>query len=106
MSYYKNHIFFCTNQRDDGSQYCGKHNAQEMRDYMKKRSKELGLVRSSEVRVNSAGCLNRCGLGPVVVIYPDETWYTFVNKDDIDEIIEEHLVKGNKVERLLLESQV
>jgi len=73
---------------------------------MKKRSKELGLVGSGEVRVNSAGCLNRCELGPVVVIYPDETWYTFVDKDDIDEIIEEHLVKGNKVERLLVESQV
>ncbi len=77
-----------------------------MRDYMKKRSKELGLVRSGEVRVNIAGCLNRCDLGPVVVIYPDETWYTFVDQADIDEIIEEHLVKGNKVERLLIDSQV
>ena len=76
-----------------------------MRDYMKKRSKELGLVSRGEVRVNSAGCLNRCELGPVIVVYPDETWYTFVDKDDIDEIIEEHLLKGNKVERLLLDNE-
>jgi len=73
---------------------------------MKKRSKELGLVRSGEVRVNTAGCLNRCEFGPVIVIYPDETWYTFVDKDDIDEIIEEHLVKGNKVEHLMIDKQI
>jgi (2Fe-2S) ferredoxin len=106
MSYYKNHVFFCINQREDGSQCCGQHKVQEMRDYMKKRSKELGLVHSGEVRVNTAGCLNRCDSGPVIVIYPDETWYTFVDQTDIDEIIEEHLVKGNKVERLLIDSQV
>ena len=106
MPYYKNHIFFCTNNREDKSQCCAQYNAQEMRDYMKKRSKELGLVRSGEVRVNTAGCLNRCEFGPVIVIYPDETWYTFIDKDDIDEIIEEHLVKGNKVERLLIDNQI
>ncbi len=106
MSYYKNHVFFCVNEREDGSQCCAQHHTQEMRDYMKKRSKELGLVRSGEVRVNTAGCLNRCEFGPVVVIYPDETWYTFIDKDDIDEIIEEHLVKGNKVERLMIDKQI
>ena len=105
MSYYINHVFFCTNNREDGSQCCAQYNAQEMRDYMKKRSKELGLVSSGEVRVNSAGCLNRCELGPVIVVYPDETWYTFVDKHDIDEIIEEHLLKGNNVERLLLDNE-
>lgn len=104
MSHYKNHVFFCTNQREDGSQCCAQYNAQEMRDYMKKRSKELGLVSKGEVRVNTAGCLNRCELGPVIVVYPDETWYTFVDKDDIDEIIEEHLLKGNKVKRLMLDN--
>ena len=105
MSYYKNHVFFCTNCREDGSQCCAQHNAQEMRNYMKKRSKELGLVRSGEVRVNSAGCLNRCELGPVIVIYPEETWYTFVDKADIDEIIGEHLINGKIVERLLVDKQ-
>lgn len=106
MSYYKHHVFVCTNHREDGSQSCAQYKAQKMRDYMKKRSKELGLVRSGEVRINSAGCLNRCELGPVIVVYPDETWYTFVDQDDIDEIIEEHLIKGNKVERLLIDSTI
>jgi len=106
MSYYKNHIFFCTNLREDNSQCCGTNNALELRNYMKKRSKELGLVRSGEARVNTAGCLNRCELGPVIVIYPNETWYTYVDKDDIDEIIEEHLIKGNIVKRLLIDSQI
>ncbi len=104
MGHYKNHVFFCTNHRKDGSQCCAQYNAQEMRDYMKKRSKELGLVSKGEVRVNTAGCLNRCELGPVIVVYPDETWYTFVDKDDIDEIIEQHLLKGKIVKRLLLDS--
>lgn len=104
MAYYKNHVFVCTNNREDGRQSCGQYKAQEMRDYMKKRSKELGLSNCGDVRINSAGCLDRCKLGPILVVYPDETWYTFVDKDDIDEIIDEHLVKGNIVERLLVDS--
>ena len=70
---------------------------------MNKRSKELGLLGKGEVRVNSAGCLNRCEEGPVMVVYPQGTWYTFMDKDDIDEIIDEHLINGNEVERLKLE---
>ena len=105
MSYYKNHVFVCTNLRADGTQCCAQYEAQKMRDYMKKRSKELGLVGCGDVRINSAGCLNRCELGPVLVVYPNETWYTFFDKDDIDEIIDEHLVNGNIVERLLIDSE-
>lgn len=103
MSYYKHHVFVCTNLRADGTQSCQQYDAQAMRDHMKKRSKELGLVSSGEVRINSAGCLNRCEEGPVMVIYPQETWYNFVDQEDIDEIIDEHLVKGNIVERLKLD---
>ena len=105
MPYYKHHVFVCTNNREDGKAACEQHKAQEMRDYMKQRSKELGLVGCGDVRINSAGCLNRCKLGPVLVIYPEETWYTFVDKEDVDEIIDEHLVKGNIVERLLVDSE-
>ena len=47
-----------------------------------------------------AGCLDRCDEGPVLVVYPDETWYTYVDTEDIDEIISEHLVNGRVVERL------
>jgi (2Fe-2S) ferredoxin len=102
MSFYKHHVFFCTNQRDDGRQSCNDCNAQSLRDYAKKQCKEKGISGPGRVRINSAGCLDRCGEGPVLVIYPEETWYQYVDREDIDEIIEEHLIKGNIVERLLL----
>ena len=101
MSYFKHHIFFCTNQRDDDGTCCQQHGAQSLRDYAKQRTKELGIAgKEGCVRVNSAGCLNRCEEGPVAVVYPEGVWYTYVDKDDIDEIIEQHLLKGCVVERL------
>jgi len=99
-SYYRYHVFFCTNQRDDGTACCANHNAQAMRDYAKARVKELGLSGRGKVRVNNAGCLDRCEEGPIVVVYPEGTWYTYVDREDIDEIIEEHLVHGRTVDRL------
>jgi (2Fe-2S) ferredoxin len=104
MSYYQHHVFICTNLREDGSESCQQCNAQEMRSHMKKRSKQLGLVRSGQARINTAGCLNRCEHGPVMVIYPEGIWYNFVDEEDIDEILEEHLLKGNIVERLNIDS--
>ncbi|HMB58329.1 MAG TPA: hypothetical protein VKN35_00325 [Xanthomonadales bacterium] len=71
-----------------------------MRDYAKKRSKELGIAGAGNVRVNSAGCLDRCEEGPVCVVYPEGVWYTYVDEFDVDEIIESHLLKGKPVERL------
>jgi len=71
-----------------------------MRDYAKKRSKELGIAGAGNVRVNSAGCLDRCEEGPVCVVYPEGVWYTYVDEFDVDEIIESHLLGGKPVERL------
>jgi (2Fe-2S) ferredoxin len=68
--------------------------------YMKDKVKALGMAGEGQVRVNKAGCLGRCDAGPVMVIYPEETWYTFVDQEDIDEIVEQHLVQGHIVERL------
>jgi len=102
MSYYRYHVFFCTNARADGSQCCSQCGAQEMRDYLKKRTKELGLSGKGGVRINSAGCLDRCSEGPVAVVYPEGTWYTYVDSEDLDEILSEHLVNGCVVERLKL----
>lgn len=98
--YYRYHVFFCTNRRADGSPCCADHDAQALRDHAKKRGKELGLVRSGQVRVNTAGCLNRCEEGPVLVVYPEGIWYTYVDQADVDEIIDEHLRHGRVVERL------
>jgi len=71
-----------------------------MRDYAKQRSKELGIAGPGGVRINTAGCLDRCEEGPVVVIYPEGIWYSYVDREDVDEIIEEHLLQGKVVERL------
>lgn len=100
MSFYKHHVFFCTNKRDNGERCCQDNDAQSMRDYAKQRCKELKLTGPGAVRINNAGCLDRCEEGPVIVVYPEETWYTYVDKHDIDEIVEEHLVHGRVVERL------
>ena len=100
MSHYSHHVFFCCNQRTNGERCCNDHKASEVRDYAKAKVKQLGLSGEGKVRVNMAGCLDRCDEGPVLVVYPEETWYTYVDKEDIDEIISEHLQNGRIVERL------
>ncbi len=103
MAYFKYHIFFCTNRREDGTACCTNADAQAMRDFAKQRTKALGIAgREGCVRVNSAGCLNRCGEGPVAVVYPDDVWYRYTDSDDVNEIVEEHLLHGRVVERLKL----
>jgi (2Fe-2S) ferredoxin len=98
--YYRHHLFFCTNRREDGTACCQNFDAQAMRDYAKARTKTLGIAGPGGVRVNSAGCMDRCAEGPVCVVYPEGVWYTWVDREDVDEIIESHLVHGCPVERL------
>lgn len=102
MSYYERHIFFCQNQREPGAERpcCNNAGGSQMREYAKKRVKELGLAGEGKVRVNQSGCLDRCEDGPCAVVYPEAVWYTYVDKDDIEEIITEHLQNGRVVERL------
>mgnify|MGYP002654315020 FL=1 len=98
---FKHHLFFCLNERSNGENCCAQHNAFELFTYAKNRIKELGLSGAGKIRVNKAGCLDACNLGPVMVIYPEGIWYTFIDTDDIEEIIQSHLIKGKSVERLL-----
>ena len=100
MSYFQHHVFFCCNQRAEGETCCANHGAVELQTYAKERISALGLNGKGQVRANKAGCLGRCDEGPLLVVYPEETWYTFVDKADIDEIVEEHLQHGRIVERL------
>ena len=102
-SYYRHHVFFCTNQREDGKKCCGQFPAVELRDYMKQRVKALKLNGKDAVRVNNAGCMDRCSLAPVLVIYPDAVWYRYENQADINEIIHEHLQNSTIVTRLRIE---
>ncbi len=102
MPYYKYHLFFCTNFRDDGAPCCQQFDARSAREHMKQQVKEQGLDGKDGVRVNNAGCLGRCELGPVLLIYPEGTCYTYVDWDDLYEILSRHILQGKPVERLLL----
>lgn len=105
-SYYQRHIFFCLNERKAGEDCCANHGAQAGFDRCKSQVKEAGLSGPGQVRVNKAGCLDRCAAGPVAVVYPEAVWYTFIDNDDIDEIVESHLKNGKIVERLLVPASV
>lgn len=100
MSYFKHHVFICTNQRDAGEQCCNASGGSDLFAYAKDKIGGMKLNGPGAVRINKAGCLGRCDQGPVVVVYPEETWYTCIDNEDLDEIIEEHLVNGRPVERL------
>jgi (2Fe-2S) ferredoxin len=99
--FFEHHIFCCANRREPGHTRgcCAEKGAEELRDYMKQKIKELGLPKT---RVNQSGCLDRCELGPCIVIYPEGVWYSPKSKADVDAIIHEHLLDGNVAERLEL----
>ena len=102
MSHFKRHVFFCCNQREAPEKCCASAGAADLQKYAKERVKALGLAGPGKVRVNKAGCLDRCEEGPVIVVYPDDVWYTYVDRADIDEIVDRHVVNGEIVERLVI----
>jgi (2Fe-2S) ferredoxin len=99
--FYRIHAFVCTNRRpaEHPRRSCGHHGGIDLHAYLKARVGELGL---GEVRINTAGCFDRCESGPLMVIYPEGVWYAVQSTGDIDEIVTSHLVQGKRVERLLL----
>ena len=101
--HYDIHVFCCSNERALGHPRgsCSARGAQALQAYMKAQGKALGL--GSRVRMNKSGCLERCELGPTMVIYPEGVWYTYNSEADIDEILQRHVLGGECVERLLLE---
>ena len=100
--YYDFHVFCCTNRREAGHARgcCAEKGAESLRDYIKERAKELGI---KKCRINNSGCLDRCELGPTVVVYPEGIWYTCATKADADAILTEHLQNGKIVQRLKLD---
>ncbi len=100
--HYRKHIFCCVNERvaDHHRSCCGARGSTRLRTYMKKRAKDLGL---KDIRVNSAGCLERCELGPAMVIYPEGVWYHYETFEDVNEILDRHILNGEVVDRLMLE---
>jgi len=105
--YYAKHLFFCTNLRPEGAERpsCARCGSPELRAWAKARIKQLGLAGAGRIRVNTAGCLDRCELGPTLVVYPEGIWYTYVDEDDLEEIIQSHLIGGQPVERLMLPAE-
>ncbi len=98
---YDIHIFVCTNQRSGGERMsCGEQHGLELVAEFKKRL--LNLNTSLKIRANRCGCLGICDYGPTVAIYPEGVFYVGVTLDDVKDIVEQHVLNGKKVERLLL----
>lgn len=102
MAKFDRHVFVCSNERLEGAARpsCRPRGGKQLKDAMKEAARAAGLKNS--VRVNDAGCLDQCEHGPVMVVYPEAVWYGFVNLEDVQEIVTEHLVNGRPVERLRL----
>jgi hypothetical protein len=105
MAWYQRHLFFCTNRREDGRPCCSEAGAEPARAWAKKRVKALGLAGPGKVRVNNAGLPGPLRGRPGGGGLPRGHWYTYVDQEDLEEIIQEHLVHGRIVERLQLPSE-
>ena len=99
-NFYKHHIFFCNNVRQNGKKCCSQNGAKELYRYAKDRCLESSILGKGGIGVSESRCLGRCEHGPVVAVYPDDVWYQYIDEDDVDEIIESHLIGGKEVERL------
>lgn len=102
MSFYQKHIFICTNQKEDNKKCCFQGDAFSAWEYFKEKLAKLNLSGPGKIRVSRSGCLGRCGLGPCIVIYPEGTWYTYKSIEDLDRIIENHLIKNEILAELRL----
>lgn len=99
--FYTAHVFVCTNRRPDNHPRgcCAAGGSEKLRDYMKARAKELKIP---DIRVNTAGCMERCEFGPAMVIYPEGVWYRPLTIEDAEEILQVHVIGGGRVRRLML----
>jgi (2Fe-2S) ferredoxin len=110
MPPFQHHVFFCTNERSPGDPKgsCVQAGANELHAHAKTTCHAKGL--RGAVRINKAGCLDTCAQGPAVVVYGSAdpaagVWYTLKTIADVDEVIEQHLVSGNVVERLRMKQR-
>ena len=99
MSHYTRHVFMCMNERDNEA-CCQDWDSAKLLSHFRRRLKELGMHGAGKVRVNKSGCMDRCAEGPTMVVYPDGVWYRYETAEDIDEIINEHILREKVVERL------
>ena len=106
MSYFERHLFICTNARHDACKQSCNDNVEgdAAVDFLKGNAKKLGLIGPGKLRISSTSCLGRCESGPAMVIYPESRWYTYVDEEDLQDILEQDLHKGQTVERLLIDA--
>jgi (2Fe-2S) ferredoxin len=95
---YKKHVFVCISGKT-----CPNEGALQVFDELRKEVSERGLKKA--IRINKAGCLDQCGNGPMVVVYPEGTWYAHVTPTDCKELVESHLVGEKVVDRLLYDGR-
>ena len=95
---YRTHVLVC------GGTGCTSSGSARIRERLEKEIEANGL--SDEVCVVKTGCFGLCALGPIMIVYPEGTFYSMVQEEDIPEIVTEHLLKGNVVKRLLYEETV
>jgi len=86
--------------RQNGKQCCSQNGAKELYRYAKDRCRDSSMLGKGGIGVSESRCLGRCEHGPVVVVYPEDVWYQYIDEEDVDEIIESHLIGGKEVERL------
>ena len=102
MAKFERHIFICTNQRPEGHPRgcCSPSGEGDLHRLFKMKLAQRGI--KGTVRANKSGCLDQCEIGPTVVVYPEAVWYGHVTPEDVDEIIDSHIIGGRPVERLII----
>ncbi|MHC4234362.1 MAG: (2Fe-2S) ferredoxin domain-containing protein [Planctomycetota bacterium] len=102
MPKFERHVFVCTNQRDSSHPRgcCSAQNSAAIVEAFRAALAARGLI--DKVRANKSGCLDQCEHGPTVVVYPEQVWYGFVRTEDVEEIVNKHIIGGRPVERLML----
>ncbi len=97
---YDKHIFICTNQKAEGKACCGETRGMELVNKFKEVLRDKGL--QGKVRAQRSGCLDACGNGPALVIYPDGTYYGQVTINDVERIVDQHIQNNQKLTDLEL----
>lgn len=98
MSIYRKHVFVCTSGKT-----CPDEGSEEVMKKLREKISDLGLKK--QIRVNKTGCLDQCGNGPMIVVYPEGVWYAHVKPSDCEEIVQSHLLGDKPVKRLLYDGR-
>jgi (2Fe-2S) ferredoxin len=97
---FEKHIFICANQKAEGKACCGHDQGLVLVEKFREVLAEKGL--KGKIRAQRSGCLDACTKGPALVIYPEGTYYGAVTPDDVERIVDQHIIGNSIVEELEL----